>query len=119
MYMSRGSFKRINFTSLSSSKMIQLRALMSTLGKSKVIREFVRNSIRKKLITGMDRTPIRFLREIIFEKNEIKVIDTLKLMKNVNLETLRMDHSLGIYTASGGLFSTINDFFSCRFSNSL
>lgn len=106
-----GSFKKINFTSLSSSKMIQLRTLMSTLGRSRLIRETVRNLIRNKLITGINRIPIRFLREIIFEKSEIKVIDTFKLMKNVNLETLGMDKGLGIYTASGGLFSTIEDYY--------
>ncbi len=74
----RGNLVKMKDKHLTPTTILFLRGLSLITKINYKIGLYLRNELRKKLITGKNKSKIIFTREIKIEKEKIKIIDTLK-----------------------------------------
>lgn len=83
-----GVFHKVNQTLSSPKKMVISRIVMPLIGKFSLIRAFICEQLRRLMITRSGNVPIEFGRQILYNKESIKIIDSLQLKKNIKLKWL-------------------------------
>lgn len=76
-YILEGRFRTITNQTISPKKNVIIRVFQSSFGRNEKIGKILKEKMRNRLITDRDFTKLRFKREIIFEKNKIKVKDSI------------------------------------------
>ena len=77
MIVLEGHFRTLPNQTLSPMKNILLRIFQSTLGINETVSRLFKEKMRNRLITKRKKTKFHFKREVVFEKNKIKINDSV------------------------------------------
>ena len=94
-----GNFRKLNFVLPSSFKMLASRIALPIVAKSTFIRKKIYSRLRKSMILTAPTLPLKFKREISFNKNTIEVKDSFSSDRNFLLKDL---HNIPQFTTMYG-----------------
>lgn len=101
-----GEFHLINYHTLSTSTLMLFRLIQSFGGRYYKFSEFVKKTLRKKVITRSKTVPIKFHRRFFFNEEKIEIEDEIDVKTNLSFDALMIGgkYSL-IYIPSSRFFS--------------
>ena len=101
-----GEFHLIDYRRLSTSTLMLFRLIQSFGGRYYKFSEFVKENLRKKIITRSKTVPIEFHRRISFDGEKIGIEDGIDIKNNLSFEYLMIGGKFSlIYVPSSRFFS--------------
>lgn len=101
-----GEFHLINYHRLSTLILMLFRLIQSFGGRYYKFSEFVKENLRKKIITRSKTVPIKFHRRISFDGEKIRIEDRIDIKNNLSFEYLMIGGKFSlIYVPSSRFFS--------------